>query len=695
MPSIIIFATQKIKFMLSRLIIIAIFCLFVALPSHSQGVDWEDFATEYFADSEETGEDSENYSLYEELLEMHRSPLNINLATRADLLKMPFLNEAQADSILSLRNHYGTLLSMGDLHFVKNLYHKERSYMQLFFYCAPIPQPHKQTAANTAAAKRRPFYYNQEADSGLKNTVSMTLGVPLYKREGFKSHTTAELEKNPNKQYLGNNLSNTLRYQASLDNRIYWGLTAQKDEGEPFASGRNALYDSYGFYLAGRSRGVVQQWVVGDYRAHFGMGLTIGASAGDAMNIISSYRPRQIGFARHTSTDEARFMRGAAISLKVGSIGIHAFASWRQLDATLQGDSISTILTNGYHRTPLEMSKRHNIKALQGGLSLQWSAGPFAIGANATHTHYNTPYRRPTSLYRKYYFTGQDFGNYSLNYSWQHNALKLWGESATSMQGGLATIHRLQYTPSYKLNLALLHRYYSKRYLTPTAQSYKTGSRIQNEHGLMLGANWQTTDYWRLAAYADYARFPFATYYTNKSAYALTTLLQAEYSPNQNTALLLRYKCRIRPNYSDPHATIHTLKLQARYPLGPLSLTTTADLAANRPAKTCGWMLAQKATYILSNTTRFGLALAQFHTDTYADALRLYEPTLLYSTTFPTLYYHGQRLALTAVHTIGPLSLALKYSLTHYTNRQSIGTGLRSYNGSTLQDISVQLVARF
>lgn len=682
--------------MLKTLILSTIFCCCAVVMSWSQSVSWEDFANEFLQEAGETSDDDDTYSLYEELLEMHRNPININLATKGDLLKMPFLNEAQIDSVLSLREHYGALLSMGDLHFVKNLYHKERAYMHLFFYCAaPQQQPAHNNKNHKPSAGKRPHYGSQEAVSGFRNTISMTLGAPLYKREGFKSHTADELEKNPNKQYLGNNLSTTLRYQASLDNRLYWGLTAQKDEGEPFASGRNALYDSYGFYLAGRSRGIVQQWVVGDYRAHFGMGLTIGSSSANAMNIISSYRPRQIGFSRHTSTDEARFMRGAAISLKVGNIGIHAFALWRQLDATLQSDSISTILTNGYHRTPLEMSKRHNIEALQGGLSLQWSAGPFAIGANATHTHYNTPYRRPTSLYRKYYFTNQDFGNYSLNYSWQHNALKLWGETATSLQGGLATIHRLQYTPNYKLNLALLHRYYSKHYLTPTAQSYKTGSRIQNEHGLMLGASWQTTAYWRLTAYADYAHFPFATYYTDQSASAFATQLQAEYSPSQNAALLVRYKCHIRPNYTDTHAAAHTFKLQARYPLGPLSLTTTADLTTNQPAKTCGWMISQKATYNLSGATRLGLALAQFHTDTYADALRLYEPTLLYSTTFPTLYYHGQRLALTAVHTIGPLSLALKYSLTHYTNRQSIGTGLRSYNGSTLQDISVQLVARF
>lgn len=39
--------------------------------------------------------------------EMHRSPININLATRNDLLALPFVGEQEADSILSYRTRKG------------------------------------------------------------------------------------------------------------------------------------------------------------------------------------------------------------------------------------------------------------------------------------------------------------------------------------------------------------------------------------------------------------------------------------------------------------------------------------------------------------------------------------------------------------------------------------------------------------
>lgn len=684
--------------MIRKIFFVTIISLIITIPACGQAISWDDFAEEYLQDDEEGGGDS--YTLYEELLELHRNPINLNKATREDLLKMPFLNEAQADSILSLVASSGGLLGMGELQFVRNLRHKERSCMMLFFYC-PDEFYRRDVAPRDSLPRSTHKGRAYPEQQGLRTEVSSTFGVPLYRREGFKSHTAAELEKNPNKQYLGNNISTTLRYRSQLDNRIFWGLTAQKDEGEPFASHQNTLYDSYSLYLSGRGRGLVQQWFAGDYRAHFAMGLTIGSSTTDPTNILSSYRPRQSGFTRHTSTDEALFLRGGAITMKTGSTTIMAFASWRQMDATLSHDSISTIITNGYHRTPLEMSKRHNIQALQAGISTSLKINSLTLGINATHTHYDTPYQRPKSLYRTYYFEGRDFGNYSLSYSWRHNALRLWGETATSLQGGIATIHRIMYAPRYSFNLHLLHRYYAPRYLSATAQSYKVGSRIQNEHGILLGANWNPTPLWRLTAYADYAHYPFAVFATDHPSNAITTQMQAEYSPSATTTLLMRYKYRLRPQDNTENQLDykhqHTFKLQARYTAGPLALYTTGDLILlSQPDKdnTSGWMLSQKAGCNLGKSTRIDMAGAVFHTDSYSEALRLYEHALLYSSSYPVCYYHGQHLSASIIQKIGPFSLALKYSLTHYTNRDTIGSGLRAYNGSTLQDITAQLVMK-
>lgn len=666
--------------------------LFVSLTTtFAQNITWDDFVDTYLQDTEESSD--EGVTLYDELLEMHRNPININNAKRTDLLRLPFLNEAQADSIQSFIKRSHGIYSLGELQFVKTLYHKQLLFMPLFFYC--------QRTVNTNSGQHKDGAYNEPV-KGLHSELSATLDMPLYKREGFKKHSKEVLDKNPNKQYLGDNLSTTLRYRSSLDNHLFWGLTAQKDEGEPFGTKDNPLYDSYSFYLMGKENGTLQQWVVGDYRAHFGLGLTIGSSTPDAMNILSSYTPRQQGFSRHTSTDEAFFLRGAAITLHHKALTLHTFASWRELDATLTKDSISTIITNGYHRTPLEMSKRNNIQALQGGLSAIFSLSPFTIGLQATHTYYDTPFRTPTSLYRKYYFQGQNFGNYSLSYSFTHHSLKLWGETATSLQGGIATQHRIQYAPSYKIKLIALHRYYTTHYLSTSAQSYKVGSRIQNEHGLLLGISLQPDSYWSMRLYADYAHYPFAIYTTRHTSDAITIVTQMEYAPSENLTFLLRYKYRKRPQDDKQHTLDykkqHTFKLQARYTMWLLTMTTAVDLSLlSQPDKSnsSGWMMSQKAIANITKSTRINIAGAIFHTDSYSEALRLYEPSLLYYSYMPMCYYHGQRASVSAVQKIGIVRLALKYALTHYTNQTTIGSGLRAYNGSTLQNIAIQGIVKF
>ena len=669
--------------------------------SSAQTTDWDDFADEYMEDilSEE---ESGGIALYDELIEMHRQPLNINKATREDLLRMPFLSEAQADSVLSLIGKSHGLLSMGELMFVPNLEVKERRYLALFFYC-PDDQSYYSSARipdSLQQHRKQGSYPNQQR--GLQTELSTTLSVPLYKREGFRPHSREELKTYPNRQYLGNNIATTLRYRSSLNNRLFWALTAQKDEGEPFANKDNFLYDSYSAFLMGKGDGALRKWIVGDYTAHFGLGLTVGASGSDAANVLSSLRPRQEGFTPHTSTDEALFMRGGALSLSFGKMQIMAFGSWRQLDATLTDDSISTIITNGYHRTPSEISKRHNISSLQGGLSASINLGTWRIGLNAVITHYDTPYRTPTALYRRYYFQGQDFGNYSITYSSRLGAVSIWGETATSRQGGVTALHRVQYAPHHHLVLHLLHRYYTTHYLSPCAQSYKIGSRIQNEHGVMAGIMWQPHAYWQLKSYADWAHFPFAVYASKQPKDALTAMLQAEYTPYNSTTWLLRYKLRTRPDdnaLQHPDQRVqHTLKAQYSYKGLRLSLTTTADLLLlSQPDKdnTKGWMLSQKATAKVAKATAVGMAAALFHTDSYSEALRLYEPILLYSSGYPACYHHGIRFSASAQHTIGPLSMAVKYSLTHFTDRNTIGTGLRLYNGSTLQDLLIQVALRF
>ena len=58
----------------------------------------------------ETWEDT-----YELLSDLEQQPLNLNTATRDDLLHLPFLSERQVEDIVGYLDRYGTMKSMNEL----------------------------------------------------------------------------------------------------------------------------------------------------------------------------------------------------------------------------------------------------------------------------------------------------------------------------------------------------------------------------------------------------------------------------------------------------------------------------------------------------------------------------------------------------------------------------------------------------
>lgn len=691
---------------------------------------WARFADEYLDGQE--GEDA--ISDEEALLEMYRNPININSATKADLLRMPFLTSAQADSIYSKVNQMHGMLSMGELAFIRDLGLREREYMLLFFYCGTYNGDAR--ARSTAPGDRKNRHrangaWRDAPQAGLTTDISLTIGAPIEKREGFRSHTRSQLEKNPNCQYLGNRLRVGLRYRGDWNNTLRWGFTSAKSEGEPMMEGKNPFLDSYSLFLTGRrwrrATYGVRRWVVGDYRMQMALGLVVGASSPDANTLSLSYRPRQEGLTPHSSTSEALFLRGGAIEMGAGKWIARAFISYLDLDATLKNDSITTILATGYHRTHSEMAKRHNISATQGGIQIGYDFSALSITMQSALTHYNKPYIRPTALYRQHYYTGSAFLNYSLAYSWHLRAVSAQGEAAIDKNGALALQDRWQYAPSNRLKLNLVHRYYSGRYLAPMGQTFRAASLIQNEHGLLLSAAIRPQEMWLIRVWTDLSHHRDPLFRCSQSSNRLTAYAQLSYAPDRHTEYYIRYKYRTRgQDNSNKHLgtrTQHYLKAQAHYTYGIVNMTSAADLTFLRePDKAWrkGWMLSHRAgmTMPLSAHGReedaptaasasalyataaqrnkcaslqINAAAALFHTDAYAEALRFYEPGLLYAFSIPACYYHGLRAAISSLLTMGSFSIGAKYAVTHYTNRSSIGTGLRLYRGSTLQDITLQL----
>lgn len=91
------------------------------------------------------------------------------------------------------------------------------------------------------------------------------MDVPLYKRKGYE------------KNYLGPAVYNSVKYGFHYREKVYAGIVAEKDSGEPFGALHNKQgYDYYSFYLLLHDIGILKTGIVGNYRLNFGQGLVLG-----------------------------------------------------------------------------------------------------------------------------------------------------------------------------------------------------------------------------------------------------------------------------------------------------------------------------------------------------------------------------------------------------------------------------------
>lgn len=114
------------------LLIIFIICMLGISPGSCQNPAEEllsEIADEYI--SEDLGE-QEIQEITEELLSIFYSPLDINLATEAELKKLIFLNDFQVYTFLEYRQKYGRILSVSELKLVPGF--RERDvYLSKYF----------------------------------------------------------------------------------------------------------------------------------------------------------------------------------------------------------------------------------------------------------------------------------------------------------------------------------------------------------------------------------------------------------------------------------------------------------------------------------------------------------------------------------------------------------------------------------
>ena len=624
----------------------------------------------------------------EELSTRLQEPVNLNTATREQLEQFPFLSDIQIEHLLAYIYIHGQMQTIYELQLIEDMDRQTIQYL-LPFVCIK--------AINNEPAFRWKTMLKSAAKYG-KNEVLTRMDIPFYKRKCYE-HT-----------YLGPAVYNSVKYSFRYSDRLYAGVVAEKDAGEPFAALHNRYgYDYYSFYLLLKNCGWLKALAVGNYRLSFGQGLVISTDYLMGKTIYaSSFNNRSSGIKKHSSTDEYNYFRGIAATVALAKHwDISGFYSHRSLDGVIKDGKITSIYKTGLHRSRKEADKKHLFTLQLTGGNVSYQQNRIRLGITGIYYVFNQLYEPELTGYSKYNLHGNNFYNLGIDYAYRWHRFSFQGETAIGKQGW-ASLNRLQYSPVQDVHLMLIHRFYSYNYWAMFAHSFGEGSMAQNEQGYYLGLETSPFAHWKFFASFDLFSFPWKRYRVSKSSRGMDGLLQATFTPRANLSMDLKY--RYKQKERDLTGSKGTLTLpifhhQFRYRLNysfkdVFSSRTTLDynyFHSQDRAADIGYQVTQMISSQLPWARLFAdVQGSYFFTDSYDSRVYAAEKGLLYTFYTPSFQGHGFRFSIRLRYELNKHWLFItKFGETIYLDRNEIGSGNDLIYGNKKADVQMQLRIKF
>ena len=629
-------------------------------------------------------------ALYNDWSYLSTHPLNINTVTKETLSPLLFLTDQQIDELLAYRKRYGRVSSLYELKALRTFDFATIQLILPFLFIENEEKPLREFTAKNLLKYA-------------KNEVFIRLDRNMNKKQGYRSIPDSVMAMSPNKRYLGEPFYHSLRYSYTFDERLQAGFVMEKDAGEPL---RKKGYDYYSAHCFYKGRGILQRIALGDFKASFGQGLLLSMDfAPGRYAIITQAERRNNGFRRHYSTNEVDYFRGLAVSFRVKRFDMHAFYSFRKLDARVEEHSILSFKRDGLHRLPREIEKKSIVPAQTFGANIRFTSRSLRIGLSALSYAFGRYRVEPDDKpLNRYAFRGNHNWNLSVDYLLRHKRVKFYGETAISKNKAMATINVLQLSLSSGLNAVLLYRKYAKDYHSFYSRAFAQRSTLQGEEGIYLGLQVSPYPYWKLSGYVDFFRFHWISYRADAPSSGKEYMLEVNRQISSQSTASLQYRFRQKEVNSKEETKTsliadktHKVRLQFKYLLySSCYLKTSIDVRMHREASESmskGWMLSQNIGFKKEESPfQVDVFLALFSTDDYTTRVYSYEKNLLYAYNSSSFYGKGLRMALNCRWYLSArLTASAKLAWVRYADRSKIGSGLEEIQGKSKTDASMNL----
>jgi len=696
--------------MIKKLQILIVFLLFVSFWADAQEEKniGQDFLEELIEEiSENSDEDIDYSTLLEDLTYFLENPININDAKKEELEKLHLLSEFQIKSLQYYIEKNGKLLSIYELQLVLG-YNKDLIYKIL-----PFISIEEKTVSSSLSLKNAFKFGN--------NQLWFRSTSILEEQTGFSDATDSMLAESPNSRYLGSPLKIYSKYRYYYKNKLFFGVTAEKDPGEEFFKGTQKRgFDYYTAHFQVNDIGKIKTLCLGDYQVQFGQGLTVwsGMSFGKSSNSMGINK-KAGGVKRYSSANENQFLRGAATTLRFGKTDVSLFGSYKKIDGnvvtmdTLSEEvlEVSSFQITGLHSTPGEMADRQTIGEKIFGGNISHRRDFYKIGLSYISYMFSGELNKDGSPYNYFNFQGTSGSNLGLNYQIFYKNFNVFGEYAVDENLSRAFVNGAIFNLSPQVSLAGLHRKYDFDYQAIYANGFSEGSSTNNEEGIYLGTIIYPVKKVKLSAYFDSFSFPWLKFRVNGPSQGIDYLLQSDFTPSRKVSMYLKFKQEKKEiNESTDYVTymaqlqdVITTKLRyhIKYPvLNEFEFQSRVEWISYKTGENLpeqGYLVYQDIAWKPKNKPlTLSVRWAAFDTDSWESRIYAYESDLLYAFSIPAYYSKGTRYYLNMKYRVSDrIDFWLKYSRTYYNDKEVIGSGLTEIKGNVKSEIRAQVRIKF
>lgn len=667
---------------------------FVTEPAAQQVPAQTEQQLEKLAEMSEEGSEDDAYIQEAEYFRKH--PLNLNIAEREDLERLPILSALQIVNFLRYRQLLGKLISVYELQAVPawDVYTINRLLPFI-------------TIENASSWKDDLRVRSGKGDHSLLFRISQL----LEKSKGYQNSATGPV-------YTGSSQRVLLRYRYTYKNLLQWGMTGDKDAGESFFSKvQRTGFDFYSFHFFARKIGAIQSLALGDFTVNMGQGLIHWQGMAFKKSADITAIRRQSALLRpYNAAGEFFFHRGAGITLKVKNMEGTVFASIRKLsgnkvkDTINGGEYISSFLTSGYHRSLPELLDRKNVTQVCFGGNINYRQGRWHIGINAIACQFSLPLKKRNEPYSLYATYGNKGFNFSMDYSYSWKNLYVFGEAAADKNLHTAFIQGLLISVDPSVDISFIQRTIAAPYQAIHGNSFTENTLPGNETGFFGGISVRPITGWRLDAFADLFKFPWLKYQVDAPSQGSSLLLQLTYSPNKQMEIITRYRNETKQmnqpgNISETNhivsKPVQNWRTQIHFKLNSaITIRSRTELLWYDPKglnKETGFSVFTDLLYKpmlkpLSGTFR----LQYFETEGYNSRIYAFENDVAYNYTVPALYDKGFRYYLIlSLDLTRKLQLETRLAQTIYKEKNGVGTGWDETPGNKRTEVKLQAMWLF